>query len=43
VKKFLMALLLGAFMAVSLSATIGCTETKTGETKKTTEETKKSS
>jgi len=35
VKKFLVALMLGAFLAVSLSATIGCSEEKKTETKKT--------
>lgn len=45
VKKYIVALLMGAFLCVSLTATMGCTETK--ETKKTetkeTKETKTSS
>jgi len=35
VKKFIVGLLLGAFLCVSLSATIGCSEEKKTETKKT--------
>jgi len=43
-KKYIVALLMGAFLFVSLAATSGCSETKTGttETKKTETKTEKS-
>jgi len=40
VKKFIVALFLGAFLATSLTATIGCTEEKKTTEKKTETEKK---
>jgi len=42
VKKYLVALLMGAFLAVALTSAVGCGETKTETTKKTETTEKKS-